>query len=321
MAGERRKYLRVLFEETIQVETTEWTDPMATGLDISLNGTRFHCEHSLSEGESVTIVFRPDLKIQGEVRWCWPIEWYYQAAVEFVGIGATEQTALREYITETTGEPYPEYSEEEQEPAETSEAASIEELGLDDEDDLFEDEELEVDEDLIDEPVESIPFDGTLRPVSFAGKRVVLVDDDSSRIEAISEYLKKRTRFDVESRDTSRHLWPMLKGKPCDIILLSWSLEEESALELLQTIRHRYPKIPVIVLAGAVSLEERLQGLNEGAADFITRPVHVSSIAQAILKLFAFMEEHDEVAEESDDDMELNDDDLDLGDDFLEDEF
>ena len=53
MAEERRQYLRVIFEETIQVSTEEWSDPIATGLDLSLNGVRFHCEYPLSEGELV----------------------------------------------------------------------------------------------------------------------------------------------------------------------------------------------------------------------------------------------------------------------------
>ena len=43
MGAERRQYLRVLFEETIEIRTKEWTDPVATGLDVSLNGVRFHC--------------------------------------------------------------------------------------------------------------------------------------------------------------------------------------------------------------------------------------------------------------------------------------
>ena len=43
MSGERRKYLRVFFEEIIQIEAQNWSDPMATGLDISLKW----CEASL----------------------------------------------------------------------------------------------------------------------------------------------------------------------------------------------------------------------------------------------------------------------------------
>ena len=98
MSAERRQYLRVLFEATIDVRTGDWRDPAATGLDISLNGCRFHCEHSMSDGESVIIRFDDNLELEGKVRWCWPIEWYYQAAVQFTEITEEEQSRLRDYI-------------------------------------------------------------------------------------------------------------------------------------------------------------------------------------------------------------------------------
>ena len=106
MSAERRQYLRVLFEATIDVRTGDWRDPAATGLDISLNGCRFHCEHSMSDGESVIIRFDDNLELEGKVRWCWPIEWYYQAAVQFTEITEEEQSRLRDYIVGVTGEEY-----------------------------------------------------------------------------------------------------------------------------------------------------------------------------------------------------------------------
>ena len=55
--SDRRKFLRVLFEASFEVRTAEWSDKEATGLDISLNGCRFNCKHSMYDGEIVNIVF------------------------------------------------------------------------------------------------------------------------------------------------------------------------------------------------------------------------------------------------------------------------
>ncbi len=319
MAAERRKYLRVLFEETIQVETEEWTDPMATGLDISLNGTRFHCEHSLSEGSEVWVSFKPGLKIKGICRWCWPIEWYYQAAVEFSEITSEEQTLLRDYITETSGEPYPDYSGEEatEEAIETQEVDEMEDLSLEEEEDAFA-EDLLIDEE---ESLEDNLFTGTLTPLVFAGKRIVIVDGDSGRIETIGEYLTKRNQFSIESTNKLSHLWPLLKAKPADLILLSWGLNGEDSMEMLQNIQGRFPDVPIIFFSGPVSLEERLEGLNGGAADFIARPVALSSISQSILKTFSLsVSSSNNGSYDAEDGLE-NEDDLDLSDDLLEDDF
>jgi len=42
-----------------------------------------------------------------------------------------------------------------------------------------------------------------------------------------------------------------------------------------------------ICLSGPVSLERRLQFLNAGALDYLTRPLHLSTIAQSILVQFS----------------------------------
>ncbi|MBF0288669.1 MAG: response regulator [SAR324 cluster bacterium] len=321
MAAERRKYLRVLFEETIQVETEEWTDPMATGLDISLNGTRFHCEHSLSEGSEVSVVFKPGLKIQGVCRWCWPIEWYYQAAVEFPDMHEEEQTLLRDYISETSGEPYPDYSDEEPEEAvETDEMDEMDDLSLEEEDDAFADDLL-IEED--DDSLDSDSYQGALTPLVFAGKRVVIVDNDDNRIETIEEYLTKRNQFSIEKTGKLSHLWPLLKAKPADLILLTWGLNGEDSVDMLQNIQGRFPDLPIILFSGPVSLEERLEGLNGGAVDFITRPATLSSISQSILQAFSAMASASSLRglEYDENDGLENEDDLNLNDDLLEDDF
>lgn len=336
MAGERRRYLRVLFEETIEVQATEWTDPMASGLDISLNGTRFHCEHSLSEGEEVTIAFRSDIKLKGEVRWCWPIEWYYQAAIEFNNINSEEQRALRDYITEVTGEPYPEYSEEENAGEETEEAAEIEDDGSDVEDLVLEEESIESfdfdeseeetlfeeaeeesleleeqdDEDEIESP---LAMDGGLTPLSFSGKRLVILDENNSYTEVLQKYLKERTGIDVDYIPKKSSLWPHLKGKSINMILLGWQNESEESIETLNEINERFPEIPVIFLSGPINLEERLHGLNAGAVDFLSRPIHLSAIAQSILIQMASIsisssELKSEDEDEDGDDIALTDD-------------
>ena len=81
-------------------------------LDVSLNGVRFHCENPLSDGERASVGFRPDFGVSGKVCWCWPVEWYYQSAIQFTGITPEEQVRLREYIIAVTGEDYPDYSED-----------------------------------------------------------------------------------------------------------------------------------------------------------------------------------------------------------------
>ena len=129
--SDRRKFLRVLFEANFEVRAAEWSDKEATGLDISLNGCRFNCKQSMSDGEIVSIVFKPGLELEGLVRWCWPIEWYFQAALHFEDITQEKQVRLRSYIEEVTGEDYQMQKDEETTQGTSAESVEILEEDLD----------------------------------------------------------------------------------------------------------------------------------------------------------------------------------------------
>tara|TARA_Y100001970_G_C14246967_1_gene868998 strand:+ start:2985 stop:4247 length:1263 start_codon:yes stop_codon:yes gene_type:complete len=111
--GNRRKFSRVSFEVNFELKTGLWSDPSAKGLDISLNGCRFNCEQLLSEDDKVSLYLSSSLVLKGIIIWCWPIEWYYTAAVYFENITEKEQEQLKYYIEEVTGEKYQMEKEEE----------------------------------------------------------------------------------------------------------------------------------------------------------------------------------------------------------------
>ncbi len=264
MSDERRKYLRVFFEETIQVEAQSWSDPMATGLDISLNGVRFHCERSLEVAEEVAIVFPPTLKLVGQVRWCWPIEWYYQAAVEF-NTADVDQSLFRQYIMDATGEPYPEY--------------------IDEGDDEFEEENLsETEGDVFlpeVEKFEELPTEN-LSPFSFIDKRVLLIEPHYARQDKIREYLTERCQFFVEVCEDYSVGLDSFHFSPPDAVVLSWT-DENATIAQIQKFKDYDPESKIIVLAGLISLESRLRLLHLGASDVLTFPLQIASVAQSIL--------------------------------------
>ena len=313
MSAERRQYLRVLFEATIDVRTGDWRDPAATGLDISLNGCRFHCEHSMSDGESVIIRFDDNLELEGKVRWCWPIEWYYQAAVQFTEITEEEQSRLRDYIVGVTGEEYEDKPDEQEtvgtsqitEPASSNDVseegfeeleeitASIEDEELEDLSPLDEDE-LSLITDAPDEQTaslskgEALPLpefkEGDLTPMQFQSKQLIILGGRKEQADLLKQYLEERLGIVVEYVTKKQNLWRLMKLDTIDMILMEWDLADENdPLETLEQTKDQFPETQIIALSGPLALELRLQAINSGADSFITRPVHLSAIAQSIL--------------------------------------
>ena len=313
MSAERRQYLRVLFEATIDVRTGDWRDPAATGLDIALNGCRIHCEHSMSDGESVIIRFDGNLELEGKVRWCWPIEWYYQAAVQFTEITEEEQSRLRDYIVGVTGEEYENKPDEQgtigtsqiTEPASSNDVSEEEFEELEEITASIEDEELEdlspLDEDelslITDAPDEqsaslskgeALPLpefsEGDLTPMQFQSKQLIILGGRKEQADLLKQYLEERLGIVVEFVTKKQNLWRLMKLDTIDMILMEWDLADENdPLETLEQTKDQFPETQIIALSGPLALEHRLQAINSGADSFLTRPVHLSAIAQSIL--------------------------------------
>ena len=85
-------------------------------------------------------------------------------------------------------------------------------------------------------------------------------------------------------RYQKQNLWRHLKIDPLDLVILeTGSAGNSDALEVMQQTKDQFSEVHFICLSGPVSLERRIQFLNAGALDYLTRPVHLSTIAQSIL--------------------------------------
>jgi DNA-binding response OmpR family regulator len=56
------------------------------------------------------------------------------------------------------------------------------------------------------------------------------------------------------------------------LVLLDLTLPGKDGLEVLSEIRRRQPDLPVIVLTARTAIEQRVQGLDRGADDYVTKP-------------------------------------------------
>lgn len=57
-----------------------------------------------------------------------------------------------------------------------------------------------------------------------------------------------------------------------DLVLLDLGLPGASGEDVLATIRNRAPRLPVIILTARAEVDEKIRGLNLGAADYVTKP-------------------------------------------------
>lgn len=67
-----------------------------------------------------------------------------------------------------------------------------------------------------------------------------------------------------------------------DLVVLHMMLPGRNGLEVLGELREREPTLPVIVLTALGEVDDRVAGLDSGAADYLTKPFSVKELAARI---------------------------------------
>lgn len=63
-----------------------------------------------------------------------------------------------------------------------------------------------------------------------------------------------------------------LAVQPPDILVLDLGLPDQDGLEVLRFMRRQQLKVPVLILSARGELQDKIEGLGEGADDYLTKP-------------------------------------------------
>jgi len=171
------------------------------------------------------------------------------------------------------------------EAAEIVELPELEEVDLEHfEDDELNDETVATEDSILEEDFLHKFTEDDLSPLSFARTQVVIFAVEKVQAELLQRYLSERAGMEVDCVSKRQNLWRLLKLDPMDLVIFeTGSVENSDALEVMQQTKDQFPEVHFICISGPVSLERRLQFLNAGALDYLTRPVHLSTVAQSVL--------------------------------------
>ena len=171
------------------------------------------------------------------------------------------------------------------EAAEIVELPELEEVDLEHfEDDELNDETVATEDSILEEDFLHKFTEDDLSPLSFARTQVVIFAVEKVQAELLQRYLSERAGMEVDCVSKRQNLWRLLKLDPMDLVIFeTGSIENSDALEVMQQTKDQFPGVHFICISGPVSLERRLQFLNAGALDYLTRPVHLSTVAQSVL--------------------------------------
>lgn len=113
---------------------------------------------------------------------------------------------------------------------------------------------------------------------------ILLVEDDAQLGAAIQRALE-RLSYTVSWLRDGRSALNAIRDRSADLILLDLGLPGRDGIEVLVEARRARIETPVLVMTARDGLSARVDGLDAGADDYLTKPFHVEELAARIRSL------------------------------------
>lgn len=112
---------------------------------------------------------------------------------------------------------------------------------------------------------------------------VLLVEDETSVREAVRFHLE-RSGYSVRAHSTALGAWENIAGT--DVVVLDWMLPDETGISWLRRLRDSsFAQTPVLMLTARASEVDRVEGLDAGADDYLTKPFSAAELAARVRAL------------------------------------
>lgn len=111
--------------------------------------------------------------------------------------------------------------------------------------------------------------------------KILIIEDEPSLRELIQCTLEKE-RYVVETAPDFDSGMEKIELYDYDCILLDIMLPGGSGLELLQHLKSLRKKENVIIISAKDSLEDKIQGLDLGADDYLAKPFHLAELTARV---------------------------------------
>ena len=111
--------------------------------------------------------------------------------------------------------------------------------------------------------------------------RILLVEDEAPLRETLAARLK-REGFAVDAAQDGEEGLYMGREVPFDVGIIDLGLPKMSGMELVKALRDEGKQFPVLILTARSSWQDKVEGLKQGADDYLVKPFHVEELLARI---------------------------------------
>jgi len=108
--------------------------------------------------------------------------------------------------------------------------------------------------------------------------KILIIEDEKDLLKLIIQYLKKDGNNICEKAYNYSTAFDKISIYNYDVIVLDLNLPDGNGIELLKIIKSNKPDAAVIIVSARNSLDDRINGLEIGADDYLTKPFYLSEL-------------------------------------------
>ncbi|MSR30341.1 MAG: sigma-54-dependent Fis family transcriptional regulator [Gemmataceae bacterium] len=115
------------------------------------------------------------------------------------------------------------------------------------------------------------------------GIKVLIIDDEKSHSEALSESLE-RVGFECHTANSGKEGARRIENEDFDVVLTDLRMADLDGLAILRKAREVSPETEVVVITGHADVKTAVEAIKQGAANYLTKPVDISELRAIVAR-------------------------------------
>jgi len=111
--------------------------------------------------------------------------------------------------------------------------------------------------------------------------RILIVEDEVKLCEQIQQFFADKG-FAVDTANTGSDGYYLGKEYPIDVAVIDIGLPDFSGIELIKRLRKDKVTVPILILTARSRWQEKVEGLEAGADDYLVKPFHYEELLARI---------------------------------------
>ena len=123
---------------------------------------------------------------------------------------------------------------------------------------------------------------------------VLLVDDEVEFVETFSERLELRNLQILKAFSGEEALQVLAEHQEIEVVILDVKMPGMDGIKTLAEIKKNNPLVEVIMLSGHADVESAIDGMKQGAFDYLMKPCDMDQIIAKVTEAAAKKRQHEE---------------------------